>query len=235
MSLPDPYYSHAGVTIYHADCREIVPHLGSYDLLLTDPPYGIGADKEMSKKRVGMRNGKPILRGQYERTEWDSAPIPMRLMNAIRKLCKKQIIWGGNYYPLPPCVGWLIWDKENGACDFADGEAAWNNLGCALRIKRHLWNGMFRKGVEKRDHPTQKPLEVIAWALSLAGDVRTAFDPFAGSGTTGVACMDAGISCTLIEREERYCEIAARRIENNTPPLGLVIPPAPTHQHMELI
>ena len=134
------------------------------------------------------------------------------MLTEIRRLCEKQIIFGGNYFTLPPTTCWLVWDKLNGDTDFADCELAWTNLKKAVRRKTHLWNGMIRKGGEDRYHPAQKPLEVITWALGHAGEVKTIFDPFAGSGTTGRAAKDLGLHCTMIEREERYCEIAAKRM-----------------------
>jgi DNA modification methylase len=111
-----------------------------------------------------------------------------------------------------------VWDKENTG-NFADGEMAWNNLEIALRIKRHLWNGMIRKGGENRYHPTQKPLALMKWCINLAGDVQTILDPFAGSGTTGRAAKDLGRKAVLIELEERYCEIAARRMAQEVLPM----------------
>jgi DNA modification methylase len=209
-----PYYQDGSVTLYHGDCRQILPNLSRFDLLLTDPPYGIDAD---NRKRVLSRSNAAAAK-DYGESQWDKEPVPMWLMELARSMADKQIIFGGNYYALPPCKGPLVWDKENTG-DFADGEMAWNNLGCALRIKRHLWNGMLRKGGEQRQHPTQKPLEVIQWALQLAGDVQTVLDPWAGSGTTGRAAKDLGKTCVLIERDERYCEIAAKRMQQEV--LGL--------------
>jgi len=205
--LPKPYYQDDAVTLYHGDCREIVPHLGRFDLLLTDPPYGIGADNQ---KRILSRSNAASAK-DYGASNWDSErPAPWILQMAI-SACKESIIWGGNYFDFPPCAGPLVWDKENSG-DFADGELAWNNLGSALRIKRHMWNGMLRKGGEDRSHPTQKPLDVIAWCITLASDPKTILDPFAGSGTTGRAAKDLGRKCVMIEREEKYCEIAAKRM-----------------------
>ncbi len=210
------YYQDNAVTIFCGDCREIVPTLGRFDLLLTDPPYGIGADNQ---KRI-LSRGKLAAAKDYGVSNWDSEPISSTTLEIIQCCTTTQIIWGGNYFELPPCVGPLVWDKCNGANDFADGEMAWNNLGTALRIKRHLWNGMIRKGQEDRFHPTQKPLEIMAWCISLAGiAAQTILDPFAGSGTTGRAAKDLGRKCTLIEREERYCEIAARRMQQEVLPL----------------
>jgi site-specific DNA-methyltransferase (adenine-specific)/modification methylase len=126
-----------------------------------------------------------------------------------------QIIFGGNYYDCPPASCWLVWDKLNGDNDFADCELAWTNLPKAVRRIRYLWNGMLRaNGEERGDHPTQKPVGVMAWALNqLPNGTRTIIDPFMGSGTTGVACALAGLTFTGVEREERYYDAACRRIE----------------------
>jgi DNA modification methylase len=205
-----PYYDDGrGIVIYHGDCREIVPSLGKFDLLLTDPPYGIGAD---DRNKI-LSRGKLAAPKDYGESNWDSETPSPETIAMCRCVCTIQIIWGGNYFHLPPSKCWLFWDKLNGENDFADGELAWTNLNKAVRRKTHLWNGMIRKGQEDRFHPTQKPLDVIAWALSLAGDVQTILDPFAGSGTTGRAAKDLGRKCTMIEREEKYCEIAAKRME----------------------
>lgn len=215
MSLPTPYHQEHAVTIYHGDCGHILPMLGQFDLLMADPPYGINESSAAVKSRqrkVGGNSKSLANQRDYGNFDWDKEPVPAWLMELARSLCDKQIIFGGNYYNLPPCKGPLVWDKENGDNDFADGEMAWNNLGCALRIKRHLWNGMLRKGDEGRHHPTQKPLDVIMWAISLAGDAETILDPWAGSGTTGEAAKLMGKKAVLIERDERYCEIAAKRL-----------------------
>ena len=137
-------------------------------------------------------------------------------LNIAIGMCDTKIIWGGNYYELPPCKGPLVWDKINGSNDFADGEMAWNDIGCALRIFRLMWNGMLRGGQArgvKRVHPTQKPVELMRWCIKLAGDgIKTIIDPFAGSGTTGRAAKDLNRKCVLIEMDEKYCEIAAKRM-----------------------
>lgn len=215
-----PYYQDAAVTIYHGDNRVIMPQLAPFDLLLTDPPYGIGADATMHKQG-GTKYGKAAAaKRDYAATDWDKNPVDEWVMFLARRLGRKQIIFGGNYYDLPPTRCWLVWDKVNGENEFADCELAWTNLDKAVRKREHMWNGMIRKGGEDREHPTQKPLEVISWALQLAGDVTTVLDPWAGSGTTGRACKDLGKRCVLIEREERYCEVAAKRMEQEVLPLG---------------
>lgn len=217
--LPKPYYQDSAVTIYNCDCSEVpMPQIGFHDLLLTDPPYGIG---ESGKRAKSRGRGSKLTKGQdyltdYGDFNWDQERPSMELLKAYIRQCAKSCIWGANYFELPPCVGPLIWDKENSG-DFADGEMAWNDFGTALRIKRHLWNGMLRKGSEFREHPTQKPVEVMTWCIGLADKalkrrVETVIDPFGGSGTTARAAKDMGRKCVMIEREESYCEIAARRM-----------------------
>ena len=213
MSLPKPYYQDSAVTLYHGDCREIVPLLGRFDLLLTDPPYGIG---EGNAKRIASRANAAKAK-DYGHSEWDACPPDATTIAILRGACDSHILWGGNYFHgLPPSRAWLVWDKDNGANDFADCELAWTNLDTAVRKFKWRWAGMLQENMQDKDvreHPTQKPLALMAWCLTLAGDdVQTVLDPFAGSGTTGRACKDLGRKCTMIEREERYCEIAARRM-----------------------
>jgi site-specific DNA-methyltransferase (adenine-specific) len=206
-----PYFQDDAVTIYHGDCREIVPTLGRFDLLLTDPPYGIGAYSS------GTMGGAGVARqSRFDPTTWDAAAPPRELLDALIATSAKAVLWGGNYYAGNAAAkGWLVWDKVTGANTFADCELAWTNLDCAVRKFTLRWQGMIRGGEARgvpRCHPTQKPLELMTWCIGLAGDVQTILDPFAGSGTTGRAAKDLGRKAVLIEREERYCEIAARRM-----------------------
>jgi len=202
-----PYYEDPAVTIYHGDCNEILPELPTTDLVLTDPPYGIGENNEKSLTR-----GKLAAPIDYGHFDWDAKPISDHLMGSIVCHARWACVWGGNYYSLGPSSSWLVWDKMNGSNNFADCELAWTNWPTAVRLKRHLWNGMIRKGQEKRFHPTQKPLEVITWAISLSPKSDGILDPFMGSGTTLRAAKDLGKKAIGIEIEEKYCEIAAKRM-----------------------
>jgi site-specific DNA-methyltransferase (adenine-specific)/modification methylase len=199
------------------DCRDVLPTLGPVDAVVTDPPYGIGESAGKAKTRT--TGFSPRVKGAYQKDygddDWDDQPISDELMQMVRNSGKTQIIFGGNYYALPPTSCWLVWDKLNGDTDFADCELAWTNMKKAVRRIRFLWNGCMRGNGEKRgDHPTQKPVNVMAWCLAqLPPDARTIIDPFMGSGTTGVACVAAGMAFTGIEREERYYDAACRRIE----------------------
>ena len=174
-------------TLYMADCREVLPTLPKVDAVLTDPPYGIGADAQMAKASGFKGGGMMARKSEYAATNWDAETVSDDLIAQIRDKAKWSVIFGGNYYNLPPTTCWLVWDKEvNG--HFADCELAWTNLPKAVRRIRHMWNGMLRKGQEERHgHPTQKPLEVMTWCLGHIPESKAILDPFMGSGTTGVA------------------------------------------------
>lgn len=206
-----PYYQDESVTLYHGDCREVMPFVGRFDLLLTDPPYGIGEARGKNKSRSKLAVAK-----DYGNSSWDDAPPPDWVLSQARDLCDWQIIFGGNYFSLPPASCWLVWDKDNGASDFADCELAWTNLNRAVRRLVYRWAGMLQQPGAKRelrDHPTQKPEPVMAWAMSQAPDsVASVLDPFAGSGTTLVAAKRLGLKAVGVEREERYCQVAASRL-----------------------
>jgi hypothetical protein len=216
-----PYYAAGGISIFHGDCRHIMPLLAPCDLLLTDPPYGIKADRTMSKQG-GTQTGKSIApKRHYAASGWDDEPVEDWALALARRLCRSQIIFGGNYYTLPPARCWLVWDKENGDNGYADCELAWTNLDKAVRRLKHQWHGMLRKDGEDRWHPTQKPLDVMSWALRQAPpEVVTVLDPWMGSGTSLRAAKDHGKQGIGIEREERWCEIAAKRMEQECLPLG---------------
>lgn len=207
-----PYYEEPGITIYHGDCREILPQLNPVDLLLTDPPYGIKEAAGKNKSRGGI-----VPSRDYGNETWDSERATDAVLLGLG-LAKHSIIWGGNYYAdllkAGPC--WLVWDKENSG-DFADCELAWTSFKQAVRIKRHRWNGMLRKHREERFHPTQKPLDLMTWCITIAdkhfpNGVETIVDPFMGSGTTVRAAKNLGRKAIGIEQNEKYCEIAANRL-----------------------
>lgn len=210
MSAPERV-TIGNATMIWGDCREILPTLPAFDLLLTDPPYGIGEAAGKNKSR-GHKN---IPATDYGNDDWDDAPPPSELINLMRSKARWQIIFGGNYFELPPSSCWLVWDKDNSG-DFADAELAWTNLKKAVRLKKWRWNGMLQENMAKkeiRQHPTQKPVPIMEWCLTQAPhDTETVLDPFAGSGSTGVACANMGKAFTGIERERKYFDIAVERI-----------------------
>lgn len=197
-----------GIRLICGDCREVLSTLGAFDACITDPPYGL---KEAAGKNVSR--GLLAIARDYGIADWDNEPISDETMRAVVGCAHYAIVFGGNYYQMPPSSCWLVWDKEiNG--DFADCELAWTNLPKAVRRIRYMWNGMLRANNEPRgDHPTQKPVGVMKWCIrQLPEGHRRIIDPFMGSGTTGVACALLGCEFTGIEREPKYFDIAVRRI-----------------------
>ena len=215
-----PYYSDASVTLYHGDCREIAPGLGFTGLVLTDPPYGIAHPTDyQSRGRAAatMCNDYPLVHG-------DAEPFDPRW---LLTLGRARILWGGNHFAdkLPASGGWLVWDKERpDDLDQATCELAWTDCVKGVRRFRYLWNGMIQRGDETLCHPTQKPEALLAWALGLrwTRDFADVLDPYVGSGSTLLAAKASGRRAIGIEIEERYCEIAAKRLQQ-----GVLFGPAP--------
>lgn len=225
-------------TLYLGDCLEILPTLGKVDAVVTDPPYGIGeSDAKVASRQRQIGGASKALADQrdYGKFDWDQTPATPEQISAIRACSRYQIIFGGNYFDLPPTTCWLVWDKRNGDNDFADCELAWTNLPKAVRRIEWMWNGMLRKGGESRVHPTQKPLGVMEWCIRQLPAINTVCDPFMGSGTTGVACAKAGLTFIGIEREASYFEIACERIQKAYDQPDLFIePPKPAKQEAML-
>ena len=194
--------------LWHGDCREVLPTLPKVDAVVTDPPYGIGADLGAGKsaKKWSEYTGN---------ARWDSSPPDDALIDLVVSSAKVAIIWGGNYFRLPPSSCWLVWDKETaGVTTFADCELAWTNLPKAVRLKRYLWSGPYMRIKEERVHPTQKPIPIMEWCIQMCACAQIIIDPFMGSGTTGIACMNLGRKFIGIELERKYFDIACRRIED---------------------
>lgn len=208
-----PYYQDESVTIYNEDCRKVLPFLATFDLLLTDPPYGIDESSKKQKSRQGHGLANQRNYGEYD---WDKSAPSYLVLDSARNVCQQSIIFGGNYFDLPPSSCWLVWDKDNGENDFADCELAWTNLKKAVRKFRWRWSGMLQekggKDKENRVHPTQKPLSLMRWCIGHAPDAKTIIDPFMGSGTTLLAAKLEGRKSVGIEINEKYCEAAANRL-----------------------
>lgn len=202
----EPYYQDGTVTIYHGDCRELVPTLGAVALVVTDPPYGIGIHTQTNNLDSPWRDD-------------EGAP---RLSHIL--VGQEHCIWGGNYFAdqLPPSEGWLVWIKRPAGWDFdcdsrsyAVLEMAWTDYPMKPRMKHHVWDGGLRSGdASNREfcHPTQKPLELMRWSIALSTTTGLVLDPYMGSGTTLRAAKDLGRPAVGIEREERFCEVAANRM-----------------------
>lgn len=207
--------------IINADCMDILRELPDkcVDLVLTDPPYGIGADKMLNKKS-GRTDGKAKAACTFfENKGWDKSIPPRSVFDEIFRVSKNQIIFGGNYFaeylPNSPC--WLVWDKLNGTTDFADAELAYTSFKSPVRIYQFLWNGMLQQNMkkkEKRIHPTQKPVDLFGQIMrDYSEDGSLILDPFSGSGTTALAARLLKRRFICIEKDEEYWRASVERLE----------------------
>lgn len=186
------------VTLYHGDCYKLLPIKA--DAVVTDPPYGIGFARQPT---TGARK-----RGQ-RKENWDDKPASVANLIGASKLIA---IWGGNYYPLPPSRGWLVWNKPGAPPSMADAELCWTNLD--RNINAISWS-IAATNPERVGHPTQKPVRVMSWTMDQVGVPQgaTVLDPFMGSGTTGIACIRTGRNFIGIELDATHYKTACDRIE----------------------
>lgn len=200
MSLPEPYYQDESCTIYNADCKELLPELGRFDLLLTDPPYGIGfaASPTLWQRLAGA---KP--------EEWDNKLPDASVIAECLEASSNSVLWGGNYLGLPAARCVLSWVKPDSPPSMGSVEYAWTSFN---KNSKHIIHSISATNKERVGHPTQKPLAVMRWCLTFAPSAQTILDPFMGSGTTLVAAKLEGRKAVGIEISEKYCEIAANRL-----------------------
>lgn len=215
MSLPKPYYEHNGITIYHGDCRDIVP---PFDVLITDSPYGVNIGEHggasETRPRLLVKQG-----GYLDTPEYFSAVIVPALSAFIAMATRSMVflcppsMWqlpppdaiGGVF--IPGAVGRNKWGWSNLIHCLLYGTAPNLNLGAKPTAISKTATA------ERTGHPTTKPLEWLSWAINLGTTTtETILDPFMGSGTTLRAAKDLGRKAIGVEIEERYCEIAANRL-----------------------
>lgn len=211
-----------GIVLYNADCRDVLPTLSGIDCVITDPPYGIGfASQPTRYQRI---NGLAPKTWDNERPD----------LSAALAAAGKVVIWGGNYFSLPPSRGWLVWTKTGNAPSMADLELAWTSVDMnSRRFEKSVKSASLEKNLQEAAHPTQKPVELMVWSIEqMPAPAETICDLFAGSGTTGVACVRLGRRFIGIEIEPKYFDIACRRIsdELRRPRLALDVPPKPTQE-----
>lgn len=213
-----PHYQDDLVTLYCGNCQDVLPHLKGITALVTDPPYGVGL-----KTNYGAQ-GRSCLAKSNDfgaGIVGDNAPFdPTHLLDYPRV-----VLFGGNHYAdrLPASPGWLVWDKldgltskrEVGFNDQADVEMAWTNKRSPARLFSHRWMGMLKASErgQRRQHPTQKPVDLMRWVLQATTTPDDLIcDPYAGSGSTLLAAASLGRRCVGIEIEERYCDVIAGRL-----------------------
>ena len=203
--------------IYHGDCIELMKEIPdkNIDVVITDPPYGILG----GSKSIG---GSKLYKANEYNLEWDNERMSEEVFKEFQRISKHQIIFGYNYFSdfLPPTNALIVWDKKeknNWFDNFSDGEIIWTSYKKPLRIYRQLWMGAIRRGERiKRQHPTQKPVELMEWIIrNYTEEGQIILDPFMGSGTTAIACINTNRFYIGIEKEKEYVDIANKRIEEH--------------------
>lgn len=198
------------------DCLEVMPLLGEFYAVVTDPPYGInfGTFNRTNKSF----NGKRVKANKYKNGDWDSDFDFSKYLPAILDASQNAIVWGGNYFPClwaRPVKSIIFWNKHQPVDNFSDGELAWSNLNIPAKHIDFPYYGNIegKTSASKKQHPTQKPVEVMRRCIGfLPENSQTILDPFMGSGTTGVACVKLGRKFTGIELDADYFDIACERI-----------------------
>lgn len=204
-------------TLYLGDCMDILPTLPKVDAVITDPPYGLG--KKMSGGTWATK--APHYKDMHS---WDLSAEQI-WVDEILKLDVPTVIWGGNYFSVPPSRGWLIWKKPLFPT-MADAEMAFTNIDMNTKVME------LSRSEDQKQHPTQKPLRLMSWCLDFIPKAEFILDPFMGSGTTGVAAIQMGRKFIGIEREPKYFEIACKRIEQAAAQ-GKLFEPEPIKQVQE--
>ena len=193
-------------TLYQGDCLEYMRGMAdnSVDAVITDPPYGIA---DVWKGGFGRGWGVARL-ATPKRNAWDTKP-DSAIFDEILRIGKQAVIWGGNYFELPLSRGWLVWNKPERGFSLSEAELAWTSKDMPMRVFD------CHRSDTNRTHPTQKPLALMRWCIELISNPGdTVFDPFMGSGTTGVACAQTGRRFIGCEIDAEYFKIAERRIRD---------------------
>lgn len=199
------------INLYHRDCMELMRETPDkyYDLAICDPPYGISVNMNAGRKK-GERK-------RHEDKRWDDSIPSDDYFEELMRVSKNQIIWGGNYFPLPLTKSWIFWDKNiPKGMSFADGELAWTSIDIVLRKANIPYSGFVGSDIS-RIHPTQKPVALYKWLLhNYAKQGDKILDTHLGSGSIAIACHEMGFDLDACEIDKDYYDAAVKRFKQNT-------------------
>ena len=200
------------ITLYNADCMEIMKGFSDkqFDLALVDPPYGIdfGTYNRTNKTATGER----VKANKYHCGDWDKNTPTKSYFTELQRISKNQIIWGGNYFNLPPSKCFIFWYKHQPVNNFSDGEFAWTSFNKPAKCFDYPYYGNINSE-QDRIHPTQKPIKLYEWILkNFASDNDSIIDTHLGSASSAIACHRAHLDFTGIELDEEYYNAAKERI-----------------------
>jgi site-specific DNA-methyltransferase (adenine-specific) len=206
------------IRLIHGDCMDFMKDVPdkAFDLALVDPPYGIGMDGG----NVGYKGDN-----NFEKKEWDNAIPNKEYFDELRRVSINQIIWGGNYFPLPPSRGFIIWDKGEGFYNrtYAECEFAWTSFNRNAKIFK--WDPLARGDYHGKINPCQKPVQLYKWLLkNYAKEGDKILDTHGGSMSSVIACIDGGFDMTCIELDEDYFKAGVQRVQNHVRQLDMYQP-----------
>ena len=194
--------------IYNMDCMEGMAEFPDkyFELAIVDPPYGININMNMGRRKGELK--------KFDEKEWDNNIPDDTYFKELFRVSKNQIIWGGNYFPLPLTKSWIFWDKcVPAGVSFADGELAWTSFDKTLVKARIPYSGF--QGSEGKIHPTQKPVALYTWLLNnYAKKGDKILDTHLGSGSSVVACHKLGFQYIGFELDADYFNSANKRIND---------------------
>ena len=192
------------IELNNQDCLEAMRQMtdNQFDLAIVDPPYGLG--------KAVVNSGGRFKRYENKNGNWDTDIPSKEYFDELFRISKNQIIWGGNYFPLPPSKCFVVWDKKQPqGVSFAMAEFAWASFDKVAKIFRYRTQGQ-----EGRFHPTQKPVKLYEWLLdNYAEEGQTILDTHLGSGSIALACHNRGYSLTGFEIDKEYFDAAQKRLE----------------------
>lgn len=215
------------ITLFNEDCIEVMRAMpdNAFDLAIDDPPYGINAPKDggSNKKKGRLNTGSGKLKNRALNTlpcEWDCKAPEQDYFDELFRVSRNQIIWGYNYFNLPPTRGIVCWDKCQPWENFSQVELAWTSFDCPAKIVKISNTGGANR--EKKIHPTQKPVALYSWLLRhFAKEGDTILDTHGGSMSSMIACIRGGFEATCIELDEQFFKAARNRIEVESKQLTL--------------
>ena len=206
------------ITLLNCDCMTYMKTLddNAFDLAIVDPPYGIGMAKERPRKDGRFAMNKP--------RDWDNAIPSQEYFNELERVSVNRVIWGGNYFPLPPTQCFIFWYKQNPVPNFSDGELAWTSFKRPAQCFNFKYYGSIQgiTSAEKKIHISQKPIELYDWLLkNFAEKGQSILDTHLGSGSSAIAAHYGGFDFVGCELDEDYFKAAQSRIDHETKQIAM--------------
>jgi site-specific DNA-methyltransferase (adenine-specific) len=206
------------ITLLNIDCMQFMATLPdkAFDLAVVDPPYGINYDLMQKQQADSNKISNGGKWKKYKTTNWDKEIPSIKYFKELFRVSQCQIIWGGNYFFLPPCCKWLVWNKIQRSC-MSDGEMAWTSMNGQVDIFDMSRADAYINKCDAKIHPTQKPVALYNWILrNYAKPGQRVLDTHLGSGSSAIAAHYFGCDFVGCEIDESYFLAAKERFDRET-------------------